>query len=499
MADTALKRFQIALEGGYTSGAGSVYNGGTAVVANRRLAVEETVMADFDYIFETPVEARGTYAAVYQHPLQQIMVKGKVPFYFYADDLYFIYKMMMSGSPTFVTLPNTPQALLAATAIASSMALTSQPNVQADAGISKLLIVTLANTVTSAISTAITFTGTDYQGNVLTEVVTFSAGTQTISVTGGGATALTCTLYTKNYFKTVTNIATSVQTAGNTVTVSGINAFWYSFPTDMSLSQGGSTLYSATAEYWDGTATWQIPGVCAEKFTAAASIGKSFKGDITMFAQKKTLLPGSTGSIIPAAPAGQYGALQNLADNIIPTIPTYATRFYADPIGTAAGTTALTGRLTDFKLDLDNNIKAGKSADGTPYPTFVGRKTYGDKLKAGFTLLFNSAVGTTYDPTEVGFFIGGLSRTIRAAFPGVNLPCGVLSAAGNWPTGLLDQTGKGGLYGIMYDLAGKYTKMGEKPVEGRQAFDFALDSEVDLQTMGTPLVAHIVSRINPNQ
>lgn len=154
MPDVALKRFQIALEGPYSAANSSVYsasnasvyNSGSAQVATRRLAVEQKISADIDPVFETPVEARGTYAGVYIHILHQLMAKGKLPTFIYADDLCFYLRMIVSGAPTITELPNTPQALLAATAIASSMTLTSQPNAQADNANGKILAVTLSNT-----------------------------------------------------------------------------------------------------------------------------------------------------------------------------------------------------------------------------------------------------------------------------------------------------------------------------------------------------------------
>jgi hypothetical protein len=500
MGDIALKRFQLALEGGFTSGAASVYNGGSPVVATRRMAVDQKIDLNAEPVYEKPLEARGSYAGMYTHILHQWSAKGKIPTYVYADDLCYLLRMVVSGTPTIATLPTTPTALLAATAIAATMSLTTQPNATADGAVSQILAVTLSNTsATSSAAVTITITGTDIYGRALVEAVAFTAGTATPSAVGGGTGALTCTLYTKNYFATVgaSGIATSAQPANDQVAVAGVDAFLWTFSPDMGVAQGGSTLYSATAEYYDGSAAWQMPGMVGDKFTFTSDIGKSFKADLGFVGQKKVLLSAGTGSINPAATQGAFQALQNLSDNIISAIPTYTTRFYSDSFGSVPGTTAINARLTHAKWDVDSAAKLGKAADGTPYPTFVARTYYGDKTTLEATLLFNSGLAGTYDPVDVSSFFLGNSRTIQLAYPGVALPCGVLNVAENWPTNL-QVGGVGGYYGISYSIAGRFIEMKEKDVEGRQAFDFKLESEVELSYLTVPFQIQIVSRINPN-
>jgi len=496
MGDSVVKRVQWALEGGYTSNSASVYNGGAPVVATRRVAVEEAASADWDFIYERVAEARGTYAAVYQSTLHMQSAKGKIPALVYADDLTYVGRMILSGAPTVTTLPAVPTSLLAATAIAATMSLTTQPNVAGDGAAAKILAVTLTNASTSTTAVTVTIAGTSLGGGALSEVVTFGTGTQTPSAVGGGSGALTVTLYTRNYFATVSasGITTSAQPTGDTVAVAGVNAFLWTFLTDM----GTSTLLSATAEYFDGTASWQLPGLILDKASFKASMGKSFKLDASCIAQKKAPLAGSTGSINPTALAGDPNAVQNLADAVLPAIPTSATRFYADPVGATPGTTQIAARLTDFGIDYDMQPKLGKSADGTQFPNFVGRAAYGDKLMATMTLLFNSYLGATIDPVELNAFLTNASRTTLTAFPGIALPCGTLTGAGNWPAWAQDANGKGGYYGIAFALAGKYTKVAEKVVDGRTAFEYTCDSEVDLVAIGAPSQVQVISRINPN-
>ncbi len=480
MGDIATKRLQLGLEDLYTSGPNSVYNGGVPVSATRRLAVKEDPSFDFVPTYERPKEARGTYAGLYTSILEQWQAKGKWTSAIYADDQIWIARMLISGSPTFTTLPIAPTTLLAATAIAATMSLTTQPNAAADGALAKILQLTLSNATTSTTAVTFTITGTDVNGNPLSETVTFSAGTQTASYQGGGAAALTSTLWTKNYFKTVTasGITTSAQPAGDQLAVAGVNAFQAVFLSDMT----ASTLYSATGEYFDGSVAWQLPGLVLSKGDWSATMGKSFDFSGDALAQQKKQL----GS-------GTVGALTSLTDAIIGHIPTRLAQVWADPIGTTPGTTLLSARAIDWKLSLDNTVKLIKAADGTPYPNAVGRDYYGDKLTMETTLLLNS--GT--DPAELAQFLAPASRVVRFAYPGIVLPCGQLSTTGNWPVGL-QQSAKGGYYGWMWDIAGRYTEATESKIDGRQALKFKAEAEVDLTTLTSALQLTVISRINPN-
>lgn len=498
MGDTAPKRLQLALEGGYTSGAGSVFNGGAAVVATRRLAVEESIGADWAPVFSRPVEARGSYSGAYQSLLEMIGVKGKLAAAVYADDLTWYGRMLYSGAPIVTTLPASPIALLAATAIAATLSLTTQPTAAgSDGAAARILAVTLSNASAQATAVSITITGASVTGAALSETLSFTAGTTTPSKVGGGAGATSVTLYTRNYFKTVnaSGIACSSQPSGDLVAIGGINAFLWQFSPDMATS----TLQSATMEYDDGTAAWQLPGSVLTKGTAAVEFGKSFKFDGTLESMKKLALAGSAGSINPAAPVGDRNALQSLTDNNAAAISSALGNFYADPIGTAPGTTNVPARIIDFKFDVDNNIKLGKAGDGTVYPNFVGRDYYGDKVATEFTLLFNSYGAGSTDPAELAQFLAYASRTVRCALPcQVALPCGVLTATSGWPTAL-QVAGVGGYYGVMYDVAGKYKVANEKKVDGRQAFTFQQQNEVDLVSMNAGYQVWAISRVNPNQ
>ncbi|MGZ6281716.1 MAG: hypothetical protein ACXWQ5_00215 [Ktedonobacterales bacterium] len=502
MGDVALKLAQIGLEGPYTAGAASVYNGGTPVPATRRLAIEKGMGADFKYIWEAPQEARGTYAGAYQHILQAITASGKIPSIVYCDDLYYYGKMAINGAPTFVTLPNTPISLMAATTQAATMSLTTQPNSAADVptpggAFGKLLGVTLSNAANTATSVTIGITGTDIYGKSITESLVFSTGTSTPSATMTTVTPFSSTLYTQNYFKTVTAsgiTCTPPTVSGNQVAVTGINAFYYTFAADMA----SSTLYSATMEYWDGSAAWQLPGVVLEKLGLQMQLGKSLKLDTSFLAQKKAQLSayasvvgGTPGSINPVAPAGAHDTLGNLKDNFAAAASAYKTQVWADPIGNTPGTTAINARLTEFKIDVEVGAKLGKAADGTPYPNFVGRDYY--KVSGEMTMLFNSYSGATTDPAELLQFFNAASRTVRVAMPGTTLPCGAVTGTSNWPTSI-----GAGNYGVLIDLAGKYEEAMEKDVDGRMALSFKVGSEVDLINLGAQTVWYLISRVNPN-
>jgi hypothetical protein len=242
----------------------------------------------------------------------------------------------------------------------------------------------------------------------LTEQVAFSAGIQTPSKVGGGAGALTVTLYTQNYFKTVgaSGIACSATPASDTVAVAGVNAFIWTFLPDMA----SSTLLSMTGEYFDGSTAFQLPGLVIPKLEFDLQIGKStrFKAD----ALAKDMVS---------------QALTSLTDINLPALPALNARYYSDPIGVAPGTTQVSARLIAAQLSIENGTTLGKAADGTPLATFVSRKKW--HSKAEITLLFNNGATGSEDPSDYAAFNASYAaRTIRVAMPGsAYLPCGVLS------------------------------------------------------------------------
>lgn len=506
MGDVALKLAQIALEGPYTGGTSplgnsSVYNGGSPQQATRRIAIEKSAGAEFKYVFEAPQEARGTYAGNYQHVLEAVMAAGKLPSLIYCDDLVWYARMTFSGTPTVVTLPTTPTVLLAATAIAGTMNLTTQPNAASDGAAAKILAITLANSAAQNSAVTVTINGTDVNGNTITpaETVVFSAGTTTTSAVGGGAGATSVTLYSVNYYKTVSSIGTSAQPTSDTVAVGGVNAFMWTFKPDM----GTSTLYSATMEYFDGSASWQVPGCVAEKMDFTMQIGKSMKSDISFAAQQKVQMPLSGSPITPASAAGTYGAMTKLNDNIIAAMTAFKTKLYSGAIGTdPSQATAINGRLTELKYSMETGAKLGKAADGTPFASFVGREFY--KFSSEMTMLFNSSSGATFDPVDVGNFLYPTvaSRTFRAVMPGPNLPCGAITQTGGnsgWPNQLTGgATSAAGMYGLILDMAGKVDNLSEKDVDGRMALSFKLMSEVDLTFLQAQAQMIVISRVNPN-
>lgn len=665
MADVALRRFQIALEGPFTAGAGplnavqqSIYNATTNVGSNgaigtsgappypatRRLSIEKGVGADWEYVWEAPVEARGTYAGRYQTILHQIMAKGKIPAFVYADDLTWLGKMVFSGSPTVSCLPNAPLSLLTAgaipttagtvsgsvslaapaapvptnigttgtvlagtyqvqvtyvtstgeslpsasgstttsgttsvitvpspttvagaigwyayvtqaggstftrqqtagspTALGSNLTISNPPtssglnppvantSQMTQPTVAALLALTMTYGTTSATAQTFTVTGTVNGIANFTETVNFAVGSQTVfynptnasvggvttsSWTGTPGSQVTALLFTKNYFSAVTSIvSTAAAPASSTLAVSAVYGFQWVYPLDMSTS----TLYSATAEYFDGTSTWQLPGLVAEKFTLTAGIGKTLKSDVSFSAKNKVALqayvasPNGTsgvgitaGSISTTATQGTQQTLGLLSDNILPAIPTYLTRVYTANLGidptVYANVTQINARLTDYKYDLDNKLKLGKAADGTPNPNFVGRDFYGEALSAEMTMLFNNGAVGALDPGELTQFQNQQSRTVRVAFPGVALPCGALAATNNWPYALTSNgtaSGNGGYYGVVFDIAGKYEKVVEKDVDGRMALSFSVKAETDITAMNAPSVVTLVNRIAP--
>lgn len=502
MADTVLKRLQVGSEGPFTSGAtiiptgsSSVYGTGAAVIASKRLAVEDATEFGYqDLVWEAPEEARGSYAANYVHLLQMRMAKGKFSALMYPDDMVWWMRAAVSGSPTITTLPGTPQSVLAAVSIATSTAVSltgiTQPNAQADvtgngAGAKTLLLVYVSATNPT---TAVTFTiaGTDVNGAVLNEVVNFGSGAQTLTAVpggGGGGGATTCTLHTVGAFATITSITASVTVAAATIQVQCVNGWLYKFTPDLATS----TLYSLTGEFFDGSTGWRLPGLIVPKLDFDIEVGKSVK---------------IKGDCLAKDMVNQ--TLASIADAVLPAASSYATRYYSDPIGTAPGTTQVSARFLKGTLGIENQLELGKAADGTPAPNFVGRKRY--KTKAEWTLLFNNGIVGSEDPADFNAFQATYkSRTIMVALPSTGyLPCGPLNgatlAASGWPTQLGDTQGtsRGGLYGVTIAHAGKFTAAAPVAVNARLAVKLTHEGEVDLLAMNAPYAVQLVSRVGPN-
>ena len=493
MPDVARKQFAVGLGDAYTQGVNSIYNGGAAVAAARRIAVTTGFGVDQKPTNQRVKEARGTYAAEYGTWLQMWEAEGKWPSLFYPDEQRYVLRSLL-GAPTVATLPTVPPVLLPATALAvGGNSLTTQPTA-ANGAKGAILALTLANATTNSTPVTLTITGTaPVTGAPLTEVVVFGAGIQTISKVGGGAGATTVTLYTQNYFASVgaLGIASSAQPASDTLAVGAVYGFVENYLNDM----GSSTLLDFTGEYFDGSIAWQLLGLFLQKGDWKASIGKELSFDGSFAAKQKKELVATAASINPGAATGAHDALTSLPNPVLSALATRNAGFYSDPIGTAAGTTLINARLLDFALSVDAAAKLGKAADQTPYANFVGRDYYA--LKADCTFLTQSSTGATADPIDLYNFESWLSRTIYCAFPGDAMPCGVLTAAANWPT-QLQQATFGGYFGAALYISGKWTVFKEAVSAARFAVSLSLDSEVDQAGSGAAVGAQLITRLNPN-
>lgn len=496
MGDIVLKQLNVGSEGPYTTGAAllptnskSVYaNGGAAVAATRRMAVEDST--EFGYAeltYEAPEEARGTYAANYTHILHMRHVKGKFGALLYPDDLPWWFRSAIAGSPTVTTLPAAPQTVLASTAVtatAVSLAGITQPNAQADVSSTasaKVLVFVLSAGATNASAITFTVTGTDVNSNNITETIAFTAGLQTLSRVGGGVGATSCTLYSRQAFRTVSAITASSSTTGDSLAVQCVNGFLWTFTPDMSLS----TLLSLTGEFFDGSTPWQLPGMAVDKFDIDIAVGKSVK---------------ISGDAV-ARDMVSMSALTALTDSLRPATSSYQARYYSDPIGATPGTTPISARLTEAKLSIANGLTMGKAADGTPLATFIGRKRY--KADMEMTLLFQNGALGAEDPSDFAAFNSAYaSKTVMVALPAVSyLPCGLLTptlASTGWPSQLGDANNKGGLYGVTVAQAGKFTSGKPAAVGEHLAVKMKLEGEVDLQSMAATYQVQVVNLINPN-
>lgn len=157
----------------------------------------------------------------------------------YPDSLW-AYYMLVGNSPNITTVPATPTVLLAATAKAATMTLTTAP-----AAPGEFLVFTIA---ANSASGTIVLTGLDNDNNPANETINVSATATTVystrrysSLTSPGANQFT----------------TTGLTTGATIAVSGVYAWQYSWTYD---GVNNYTPYSATLEVFDGVLGKILPG-----------------------------------------------------------------------------------------------------------------------------------------------------------------------------------------------------------------------------------------------
>jgi len=249
----------------------------------------------------------------------------------YADiSLWWPYMCM--GAPTNIaSIPATPTSLMAATAITSSMNLTTQPSAPG-----QKLILTI-----TAFTTAGTLT--------ITGTVNGVAGvTENVSITAAG------TYYSANVYSNVSSI-TNVTTAA-TLAVGGAFGWQLTF-------LSGAALYTAAIEWFDGVGSWTHPFSMAHEGIFDIKVHTEGKVSIKGAAQDK--LPIGDRTVTPLGGINRIAALgTNLND--IPIVG-WQSAVYLDPITGTPMTTPYTN-MQELKITL--------KIPQDPHWTFTNRQNF---------------------------------------------------------------------------------------------------------------------------
>jgi hypothetical protein len=270
---------------------------------------------------------------------------GKLDSDLYPDSLW-AYYMAIGNTPVTTTAPATPSVLLASTAIAASMTLTTGPVAPGEFLIFTITGNTLAGTIVVG--------GTDQYGMAY-------ASTETITFTS----AASQTVYSTRRYSVVNNGgANKIVTTGGTsssIAVSGVYAWIYTWTFD---GINNVTPYSAAIEAYDGVQGVVIPGYVMSDATFA-------------WAKEKEITLATKGSaqdfLIVGDPTSTTVGTNPFATIAQPTSLPYVSwpaSFYIDA-GTGTPSTTQDGTMLDYKLMLTTGRKWMYAGDGFQRPTYV--------------------------------------------------------------------------------------------------------------------------------
>lgn len=264
----------------------------------------------------------------------------------YPDSLWAPYTCI-GNTPTITTVPSSGTSLMASTAIASPMTLTTPPTSPG-----QFLVFAIT---TNTASGTIVVNGADQYGNAY-------ASSETITFTN----AASQTVYSSRRYSVVnTGGANQFTTTGGTsahIAVTGVYAWQYSWTYD---GINNITPYSAAMEVYDGVMGFVIPGFVPSDFTVNWSKEKEItvqtKGsaqDLLIVGDPSTTTFGTS----PFASIGQPSALPYTS---------WPGSFFIDNNNGGTALTTQDGSFLDFKLNVITGRKWMYAGDGQQRPAYV--------------------------------------------------------------------------------------------------------------------------------
>lgn len=262
----------------------------------------------------------------------------------YPDSLWALY-MAITNNPSVTTVPASPTTLLASTAIASPMTLTSAPSAPG-----QFLVFTITGNTASG---TIVVNGSDQYGNAYgsSETITFtSAASQTV--------------YSSRRYSVVnTGGANKFTTTGGTsssIAVGGVYAWTYTATYD---GLTNLTPYSASLEVFDGVEGYILPYTHFADITFAWAKEKEITLSCKGAAQDKCIV----GDNSPTSTANYLSGTNPFATLAQPSslpMVSWPASYYIDLGNGGTAFTTQDGSFEDFKLQIMTGRKPFYSGDG---------------------------------------------------------------------------------------------------------------------------------------
>lgn len=245
----------------------------------------------------------------------------------YPENSLWVAYMLCGSVPTITTLPASPTALLAATAV-GNLSLTTQPTFP---GMALQLVV-----AGSSATGSITLTGLDQFGNAATETITCAAG----GSNGNG------TYYSTKIYSAInaSSVACTGLTSG-TVAVNGVFGWKYVFTP-------GDVIYSATFEKYTGVDSYSLPFAMLEEGTFEYGMDKELKFTGKGIAQDRIVIGDRTAAAFSDSRITALGQPSDLG------MVGWSGLCYIDTSVGAVPTTQF-GDLLEGKIAIKNPLKPG--------------------------------------------------------------------------------------------------------------------------------------------
>lgn len=263
----------------------------------------------------------------------------------YPDSLW-AYYMSIGNTPVVTTIPAAPSTLLASTAIAASMTLTTGPTSPGQF----LIFAITGNTASGTIVVG----GTDQYGNAY-------ASTETISFTS----AASQTVYSTRRYSVVNNGgANKIVTTGgasSSIAVTGVYAWQFKWTYD---GINNITPYSASLENYDGVQGVVLPGVVLSDAVWTWSKEKEIMLSTKGTAQDFLIVGDPTSTSVGSNPFASIAQPTSLP------FTSWPGSYWIDA-ATATPPVNQDGTFLDFKMTITTGRKWIYAGDGQQRPAFV--------------------------------------------------------------------------------------------------------------------------------